>query len=431
MVFNPPTNFSLFKQRRQRLLENAQARFGHKKGVILISAGFETERHAFRQDSSFYYLTGITEPAGMLALYLDGREVLYIPRFKTDRSQWLNVTVSGPEDARKLEFDEIKFLGCDVPGYSFSPIFTQDKYETLLTDIDIFLDPVAKVYTLLDRLNTGYFMQISLYEKLQNWLPALQHCTIDISSLVHELRRNKDEYEINQVYKAVQITNTAQKAALEFLHAGKYEYEVQAAIECVYTSLAAATCSFPSIVATGKNTTVLHYTDRNAQLKDGDLVVIDIGAEYGYYAADITRTWPVSGVFTPRQREIYQLVLDAQLYIESIAQPGMFLVNAKVPEKSLHHLAVKFFEERGYAQYFCHRLGHYLGLDVHDVGDYTTPLMPGDIFTIEPGLYLPAENIGVRIEDDYVMADDGAVCLSFELPKNPDEIEELMHQAKQ
>lgn len=426
MVFNAPASFTLFKQRRKDLLERIKERYPVDKGIIIIGAGFEADRQLFRQESSFYYLTGIVEPAGLLCMDFDGREFLYVPHFGTSRAQWVNVLVDGPADAKKIDMDEIRYLGDPVAGYSFQPVFTREKYSQFLADISQYVQDGARVFTLLDRQNQGYFMHINLYEKFQQWIPGLEKCTVDISSVVHEGRRNKDEYEIDQIYKAVQITNMAQNAAAALIGPGKYEYEIQAAIECVFTHVAAASPSFPSIVATGKNTTILHYTQRHELLNAGDLVVIDIGAEYGFYAADLTRTYPVGGRFSPRQREIYQLVLDTQEYVESRACPGMYLKNAKFPEKSLHHLAVKFLEEKGYAQYFCHGIGHYLGLDVHDVGDYSTPLQPGDVFTIEPGLYLPQENIGVRIEDDYVMADDGAVCLSYELPKQVHEIERLM-----
>jgi len=172
----------------------------------------------------------------------------------------------------------------------------------------------------------------------------------------------------------------------------------------------------------------LHYTVNDDEMKDGDLVVVDIGAEYDYYCADLTRTYPVSGTFTKRQRELYNIVLETQKYIASIAKPGYWLKNNNELDKSLHHLAVKYLAERGYDQYFTHGIGHYLGLDVHDVGDYSTPLQEGDVITIEPGVYIPEEQIGIRIEDDYWIVDDGVVCLSEALPKHPDEIEAMVQQ---
>lgn len=426
MVFNAPTSFSLFKQRRKELLKRIREKYSVEKGMIVLGAGFEVDRHIFRQDSAFYYLTGISEPAVILCIDFDGRELLYIPKFGVARSQWLNVVINGPADAAKIGVDEIRYIGDEVSGYSFHPVFTREKYAQILMDLSGSAQAGSRFFTLLDRQNQGYFMHINLYEKFQQWIPGLEKNTVDIAAIVDEMRRCKDEYEVDLIYKAVQITNMAQNAAATLIGPGKYEYEIQAAIECIFTHVAAATPSFPSIVATGKNSTILHYTQRNHELNAGDLVVVDIGAEYGYYAADLTRTYPVGGRFSPRQREVYELVLQAQEYVESRACPGMYLKNSKYPDKSLHHLAVKFFQDKGYGEYFCHGIGHYLGLDVHDVGDYDTPLQPGDVFTIEPGLYLAQENIGVRIEDDYVMADDGAVCLSYELPKQVYEIERLM-----
>ena len=156
-----------------------------------------------------------------------------------------------------------------------------------------------------------------------------------------------------------------------------------------------------------------------------ELVVVDIGAEYEYYAADVTRTYPVSGMFTDEQQELYRTVLEAQEYVFDLARPGMFIRNESQPELSLHHHAVNFFKERNLHEYFTHGIGHFLGLDVHDVGDYKEPLKSGDVITIEPGLYIPKKGLGIRIEDDYVIVDDGAVCLSDELVKEPEEIEDL------
>lgn len=431
MIFKQPTHFALFKQRRKQFIENIIQRYGQTKGAVLVAAGFELDRYVFRQESSFYYLTGLTEPAAILLMYLDGREVLFIPKYSLARSAWMNVAVSGPEDAHKFLFDEIRYLGKENPGYSFKPFFTSEKYENLLNELDAFIVAGTKVFSLLSKENESYMLQLALFEKMQSWLPVLTSCSLDVSAILHEMRRVKDQYETDLIYKAVQITNMAHTAAAQFIVENKYEYEVQAALECVFTSVAGATPSFPSIVASGKNSTVLHYTEKNGVLKNGDLVVVDIGAEYGMYAADLSRTYPVSGKFTSRQLQIYTAVLETQLYIESIAQPGMYLKNAQHKDKSLHHLAVDFLAQKGLSHYFSHGIGHYLGLDVHDVGDYSKPLQAGDVFTIEPGVYIPDEALGVRIEDDYVMADDGAFCLSYELPKQPDEIEELMASQQQ
>jgi Xaa-Pro aminopeptidase len=428
MVFTPPTNFALFKQRRKQFIEILREHHHDQQHIIMVMADFETDRHIFRQESSFYYLTGITEPAVILCIFPDGKEILYAPQFEIQRSTWTPTAIESLNDAAKVGVDEIRFLGEKTAGYSYNPVFTREKYVHLLNDLTNALQTheTAHVATLRDQHRGSNLWHIDLYNHFVTALPELGQRTIDCSSMIYEMRRIKDDYETDLIYKAVQITAMAHKTAATLIEAGSYEYELLAAVECVFTQVAAATPAFPSIIASGKNTTVIHYTDKTRQLNDGDLVVIDIGAEYGMYSADLTRTYPVGKTFSPRQREIYQKVLDTQLYIESIAKPGMFLKNARYPEKSLHHLAVTFLERQGLAQYFCHGLGHYLGLDVHDVGDLQQPLQPGEIFTLEPGVYIPAENIGIRIEDNYIMADDGMVCLSYELPKSPQDIERMM-----
>ncbi|MBS1987719.1 aminopeptidase P family protein [Candidatus Dependentiae bacterium] len=433
MIFVPPQNKALFKERRKRLREALQDEYPHlDSGIIMLSAGFETsERAPFRQESSFYYLTGLTEPAAVLCMHWDGKEYLYLPRYADSREKWVNVTLKIGQDANDYGFDEIRPLGEIEKGYSFHPLFEQHKYENLLKNLKQSLHEKSHLFTLLDLSVSGYMFPIMLQKQIQEWFPLLKSITQDISPLVHEMRRFKDQYEIDLIYKAVQLTLMAQQAAAREIGAGKFEYQVQAAIEYMFTYVASTNRSFPSIVATGKNTTILHYVENNQQIMEEDLVVVDIGAEYGLYAADLTRTYPANGKFTPRQREIYQLVLDTQQYIESIAKPGMYLKNSQYQDESLHHLAVGFLKKAGYADYFVHGIGHYLGLDVHDVGDYSTPLMPGDVFTIEPGIYIPDEKLGVRIEDDYVMTDDGAVCLSFDLPRQPDEIERWMQTVRE
>jgi Xaa-Pro aminopeptidase len=244
------------------------------------------------------------------------------------------------------------------------------------------------------------------------------------------MRRIKDQLELSLIHNAVQITHMAHETAAGMIEPSKMEHEVKASVEYVFMQVAGAYPAFPSIVATGKNTTFLHYADHLHELKAQDLLVLDIGAQYCHYAADLTRTYPVNGKFSKRQREIYDVVLETQAYIESIAAVGMFLRNEQKVEKSLHHLALNFLKEKNFDKYFCHGIGHFLGLDVHDVGNVMMPLQEGDVITIEPGIYIPEENIGIRIEDDYAIAEDGAACLSYELPKQADEIEDLMKKLR-
>jgi Xaa-Pro aminopeptidase len=424
-------DYNFFKNRRKDVLEFLKEDFKDlHNGVVMLFADFENDRMVFRQDSSFYYLTGVEEPGAVFLMYLDGRQVLYVPNYDGRREKWTSVAMSPnvPDIAQTLGVTDVKYLGKPCPGFSISPVFKKDHYETLVADISDFLaqDNIG-FFTLLDNLNPMYFMQVDVYKNMLELFPKIEDMTYDLAPLVHHMRRFKSEHEVNQMYTAVQITNLAHQAVSEEIQSGCVEYEMQAIIESIFTHYGAA-CAFPSIVAAGKNTTVLHYTKRDQELKDGDLVIVDIGAQYNYYAADLTRTYPVNGVFTDRQKEIYDAVLKTQSYVESIATPGMCIKNDKEQEKSLHHKALKFLKEKGLAEYMYHGIGHFLGLDVHDVGDYNMPLTPGDVFTIEPGVYIPQENLGVRIEDDYVMTDNGAICLSYQLPKTVEEIEKMMRK---
>jgi len=350
-----------------------------------------------------------------------------VPNYEGRREKWVGGMSPIPDSV------PTKLLGEPCRGYSISPFYEEKEYRTLLDDLARLLGSQGSLFTLLDEANANYFFPIyrahniardlserGILGKERQW-PRL----IDISVDVAALRREKDATELSLITQAIEITCKAQRTVAQYLAPGQYEYELQAEVERVYTRNR-ATIAFPSIVATGKNSTILHYMVRDQKLADGDLLVLDIGAEYNYYCADITRTYPVSGKFSARQREVYDIVLATQAHVADVARPGMFLNNAKTPESSLHHIAVSFLQKEGMERYFVHGIGHFLGLDVHDVGDIMIPLKVGDVFTIEPGLYIPEENIGIRIEDDFVMTDRGATCLSAALPKKAEEIEAMM-----
>lgn len=417
-------DYSIYKSRRETLRTKLREQ-GNKDGVVVLFADTEGERHAFRQESSFFYLTGINEPGAVLFCHIDGRDELYIPTFQSPRSQWLTSTLAVDDaSAKRTGMNQVKALGQPGRGYSLSPFFTQETYDGVVKDLEGLMQKQQKVF-MLKAAHSTYSTQLGRAAQLSGIVPALRERMQDISGVLHDMRRTKDTHELEQLQNAIDITIEAQGAATMVIKPGVSEREVHATIEYAFTGCGAGV-AFPSIVAAGQNTCVLHYTDRNKTIKDGDLVVIDIGAEWGGYAADITRTYPANGTFTPRQREIYELVHACQAHVASHAKPGMYLRNEKEQEKSLHHIAVKFFKEAGYDKYFVHGIGHYLGLEVHDVGDVRQPLRVGDVFTIEPGLYLNDEGIGVRIEDDYVIIEDRCVCLSEVLPKTADDIEEMM-----
>lgn len=399
-----------------------------KKGTVVLFGALENERYRFRQESSFYYLTGIQEPAAVALFNFDGTSTLYVPEHEADRARWVHSPLPLVQsNAKKLGFSYIKPLGEMVPGYQFHPFSDKKHYSNLSADLAEFIQSGGKIFTLNPSDSYQYVAQRWLLARFATFVPGFLPACSDISPLVAILRRKKDMHEIEQLYKAVEVTILAQGAAAQAISDGITEAEVQASLEYMFTG-SGATPAFASIVAGGKNATILHYTTNNAPLKHGQLALVDIGAELNYYCADLTRTYPVSGSFTKRQKELYNLVLETQEYIAQRARPGMWLSNSKHPDTSLNHLAKKFLEERGYGKYFIHSIGHFLGMDVHDVGDTKEPLQEGDVFTIEPGIYIPEEQIGIRIEDNYWMVKDGPVCLSEALPKKADEVERLMQE---
>lgn len=423
------SSYALYKQRRERLLEMIRVRYTVDHGVVLLFAGFENGRTVFRQESSFFYLTGVTEPGAVLWLDLDGNDKLYLPQFDQQREQWV-ACLCKPGQEKQYEVKEIGYLGDAVKGYTLNGTFKHEQYKKFIADLQVKVGKGQRLFTLCDQSNQNIFQQRGLFAALQRAIPVADEAVTDISQVVYSMRRTKDQLEIALIHNAVQITHMAHETVAGMIEAGKKEHEVLASAEYVFMHVAGVQPAFPSIVATGKNATILHYTGRMHELRNNELVVVDIGAEYNGYAADISRTYPVSGMFTKRQRELYDVVLETQLYVESIAAIGMYLRNDQYPEQSLHHLAVAFLRKKKYEKYFCHGIGHFLGLEVHDVGDHNVPLKEGDVITIEPGLYIPEENIGIRIEDDYVIVQDGAACLSYELPKQADEVELLMNKLR-
>ncbi len=421
-------DFSLHKTRRKNLITAIKQTHPTLKGNVVLFAAFEHAGSAFRQESSFYYLTGLREPGIVMSINLDGAADLYIPNCDQERAKWINAPVSLTQaNAAHLGVSKIHYLGTQCAGYQFHPFFPQQEYEFLLAELKKIIARGDKIFTLSPHNAHAYVEQRLILERLKVFVPGLAEAIVDIAPLVADMRRKKDTAEIETMYKAVEITILAQEAAANALADGMRECEVQASLEYMFTG-SGARAAFPSIVASGKNSTTLHYFDNQDVMRKGDLVVVDIGAEYDYYCADLTRTYPVSGTFTPRQREIYNLVLETQDYIANLAKPGMWLSSKEHPDKSLNHLAKKFLDDRGYGNYFIHGIGHFLGLDVHDVGDHSKPLQEGDVITIEPGIYIPQERIGVRIEDDYWIVPDGVICLSEHLPKTAEDIEAVVQQ---
>lgn len=422
--------FYMFYERRNDLVTLVKQKYETTKGTIVLFANFERDGHVFRQDSSFYYYTGLQESAA--ALWIDvetGKLTLFVPNFGKERAKWVADAIEANErKAQEFHVDAIEYLGNQCVGYQCHPFFTHREYEHFLKAIEQAIGNGQKIYTLNPSNASDYIEQRFVLQRIAEMLPAFKQSLVDISAVVAQMRRKKSRFEIEQLYKAIEITIDAQEAVMQLMQSGKKENELQALIEYHYT-ISGATAAFSSIVASGKNSTILHYMENKRTLVSGDLVVVDIGARFNEYCADITRTYPVSGIFSQRQKEVYNLVLETQTYIANLAKPGMWLSNKNEPEQSLNHLAKKFIEDHGYGDYCIHGIGHFLGLDVHDVGDYSQPLQVGDVITIEPGIYIAEESLGVRIEDDYWIVPDGAICLSENLPKESKDIEKALAYA--
>jgi Xaa-Pro aminopeptidase len=257
----------------------------------------------------------------------------------------------------------------------------------------------------------------------------------DVRSNITDLRRIKTPTEITLLRQAIDLSVDAQLAAMKMMRPGLWEYQIAAKMVEVHTMGGSEAEAYAPIVGAGPNSTALHYDKLSRKIQDGDIVVLDVGAQYAGYAADLTRTIPANGKFTPRQREIYEIVLGAQNAALTALKPGA-IMGCRDKKNSLFGVAYNYInshgkDQRGKAlgQYFIHGLGHNIGLNVHDPGDSCKPLEPGMVVTVEPGIYISEENLGVRIEDDVLVTETGYELLSRKLTRDPDEIEKIMAEA--
>jgi Xaa-Pro aminopeptidase len=406
---------SEYKSRRQRLLEQI------KDGVIVVGGAHEAdfgEAGRFRQNNYFQYLTGVETPGACLVLApkgVDGaRELLFIPPRNPATEQW-----TGPQMGPGAEAEAA--FGCERvrPSTEFAKTI-----ERLAASEKIFY-AVIPPQTDLTRMR-----EQMLVEQLRGLINGGE--VRNLAPQLNRLRQTKSEAELALLQKAVDATGAAHASVMRALKPGVFEYELEGEILAAFLRNGAERESFPSIVGSGIYSTILHYDRNRKQIESGEVVVVDIGAQYSYYAADITRTYPASGRFTPRQREIYDLVLEAQRRCAAAIKPGQTTLGelTRLAREVFAASPLRAKDERGIERtmdhFFPHSTSHWLGMDVHDVGDYARPLQPGDVFTIEPGLYIPSERIGVRIEDDYAVTADGVRKLSAKIPSHPEEIERLI-----
>jgi Xaa-Pro aminopeptidase len=421
---------SVYAQRRAKLAATADA------PIVLTGLNGreeDSQAYVFAEEENFYYLTGHNEEeAGLILLPPEGskakkddfqgpREILFLPAKNPAKEKWNGVRMS-PSD----------------PGIQARTGFGD-------------IRPFSEMRATIERLARFYpaFYTILPYEKelggyphereTVDWLKlaAPQVNLKDIRGNIIDLRLIKGPTEMAFLRQAIDLSLDAQFAAFNLMRPGLWEYQVAAKMVEVHAMGGSEAEAYAPIVGAGPNSTALHYDNLGRKIQDGDIVVMDVGAQYSGYAADITRTVPANGKFTPRQREIYEIVLGAQNAALAALKPGTDM--CRKGKQSLFKIAYDYINTHGkdlngkpLGQYFIHGLGHNIGLDVHDPGDSCAQLKPGQVVTIEPGIYIPEENLGVRIEDDVLITETGYELLSSRLPRTADEIEKIMAEgAKQ
>jgi Xaa-Pro aminopeptidase len=431
-----------FARRRKQLMQAAG-----EDTILILPAALQRIRnrdthYPYRQDSDLLYLTGFPEPEAVLVLVpgrVHGETLLFCRERDPDREAWDGPRF-GPDGA-------VEAFGLD------------DAYP--ITDLDDILPGLlegrSRVYyhfgrdAEFDLKLIGWVNRVRAMMKMGNKPP---HEFLELGHLLDELRLFKDRDELRMMQRAADITVAAHQAGMRAVRPGMHEYELQAEIERVFRANDAVP-AYGSIVGAGANACVLHYVANNAPVADGDLVLVDAGAEYRGYAADITRTFPANGRFSKEQRLLHDLVGDAQAAALALAQPGTpyeagHLAAVRTLTEGLLRLGLlkgqleKNIDDGSYRRFYPHKTGHWLGLDVHDVGDYRIDgesrlLEPGMVFTIEPGLYVRPDDtsvaakwrgIGIRTEDDVLVTRDGHKLLTGKLARSAEEIEAFMAQSR-
>ena len=429
-----------FASRRTRLTESLD------DGAIILPAGHLATRnhdveHEYRQDSTFWYYTGLDEPDAVAVLRPGADEpyVLFVNPFDPRYEIWVGRRV-GVDGATSL-------LGADE---AFPVEELDEKLPELLAETDTVYYALGSDRR-LDRLVTDLVVRRrSGGQRDGSYLSRI----VDPVSAIGAMRLVKSFKEIDTLQQAIDITASGFDSAIRATRPSLREYHVQTALENEFRRLGSPRNGYPSIVASGGNSCILHYITNRDEIQDGDLVLIDAGAEVDYYGADITRTWPASGRFTPEQRDIYDIVLAAQKEAIAVIAPGVefaevhktardVLIQGLLDLNVLEGDMDDIIEEREYEPYYMHGTSHWLGLDVHDAGVYkdgedSVLLEEGMVFTVEPGLYFGSQaedapdhlkGIGIRIEDDVVVTADGHRVMSSAVPKEPDDIESTVGSA--
>jgi Xaa-Pro aminopeptidase len=417
----------LFCKNREKL-----ARLMKKNAVAVLNANDEMPRNGdqyypYRQNSNLFYLTGIEQEKSILLLYPDNqdkdqREIFFILKPDKKMETWEGHKLTPAEVTNISGIKTVKYL--DTFDNSFKEILQNSQ------DIHVNLGEDMKTAPEIDSRDKRFFQRAKSMYPLHNY-----H---GLSEILTRLRLEKEDEEITLIEKAIEITGKAFDRVLKVLRPGLHEYEIEAGITAEFTRNGASGHAYAPIVASGKNACILHYTENNQVCKDGELLLLDFGAEYGNYAADCSRTIPVNGEFSPRQRELYNVVLDVFYHARDMMVPGTNInaINEKLKriwEKE--HVKIGLYQKQDIEaaggenlsqQYSLHGVSHFIGLDVHDAGDKKRVLKPGMVLSCEPGLYIDKEQLGIRLENDILIGRDGPVDLMDAIPIKPDEIENLM-----
>lgn len=369
-------------------------------GVAVVYSQGSEDGDGYRQGSDFFYLTGVNEEGAVLVLAPKERtyrEFLLLPSRDVEAERWTGARES--------------IGGALRTRYGFEKIFRTNR----LLDLVLGLAGRSPLLWQVSRPSAeGKPMDLELYAQVGARLPG-----VSIRSMgwtLDRMRARHSAAEIALIQKAVRISEAGFVAAAPEVRPEGFEGAVEAEAERVWKAAGARRPAYASIVGSGPNSTILHYPRSERTMHAGELIVIDMSAEFAHYASDITRTFPVDGHFTAEQRAIYDVVLQAQKTALALVKPGAYI-------EDLDKAARKVIEDAGYGDYFIHGLGHFVGLDVHDAGAYHEPLQPGMVITLEPGIYIPERNLGVRIEDDVLVTPSGGRYLTDGLPREADAVE--------
>jgi Xaa-Pro aminopeptidase len=423
--------------------------------------------YEYRQNSNLYYLTGIAQEDTMLVLMpgnANRKEILFVKDRNPEREHWTGHLLSREEAIARsgvplvLSTSQFEpFLAAMLTGSAFGNDIDNQEAASFFAALSA---GRGRVMAPLDA--GGVSAPLSPAQEFVNRLRTRYggFQAVDAAPFFTDLRLVKTPYEQKLLTRATQISGEAQMAGMRASHAGAFEYEVKAAIEAVHRGRGAVSWAYPSIVGSGPNATILHYPDSERQMQAGDLLLVDAACNYQYMSSDITRTYPIGGAFTPAQKEIYAIVLEAQEEAMKVARPDATLLaihnrTVEVIKAGLLKLGL-IADATGdqYKMWYTHGASHYIGIDVHDVGERTRPLRPGMAFTIEPGIYIrqaaldalprTADNlaliekltpavkkyadIGVRVEDSFLLEERGLTRLSAAVPRTIDEVEAFMRQ---